>query len=118
MSVFHRKRKNKNGRITLDKKWSVDFADHTGIIRRVVGFTDKAASVELERQLLRLVSLRLSGLGIDVDAAKFLESCPESIKAKLATWNVIPGQPSPFGPRMPRMGKRQRNLFVPSWLLT
>jgi hypothetical protein len=51
MSVFRRKYSGKDGKAKTVRKWSVDFRDHDGIMRRVPGFSDRAASVELERSL-------------------------------------------------------------------
>jgi hypothetical protein len=100
MSVFRRKRTDSNGTITPDSTYSVEFRDHADIVHRVAGFTDRTASVELERQLQRLVSLRMSGLGVDVEAAKFLETCPEGIKARLGEWGIISTQRAAAGKGM------------------
>lgn len=47
MSVFLRKYKGHNGKEKTIAKYSVAFRDHEGVIRRVPGFSDRAASVEL-----------------------------------------------------------------------
>ena len=100
MSVFKRRRTNRAGKKTADNTWTVEFCDHQGVTRRVAAFTDRAASVELERQLRRLVSLRMGGLGVDVEASRFLESCPEATKTKLGEWGVISIQRAAAGKGM------------------
>ncbi len=89
MSVFKRKYKGQDGKDKTAGKWSLDFRDHEGIVRRVAAFTDKAASLELERHLKRLVSLRMSGSGPDAELARFLETCPDSLLDKLVEWNIL-----------------------------
>ena len=100
MSVFRRTRTNSKGQITQDKTHTIEFRDHADIVRRVTAFTDRTASVELERQLRRLVSLRMSGLGVDVEAAKFLETCPDGAKARLGEWGIISTQRAAAGKDM------------------
>ena len=100
MSVFRRTRTNSKGQATQDKTHTIEFRDHADIVRRVTAFTDRTASVELERQLRRLVSLRMSGLGVDVEAAKFLETCPEGVKCRLGEWGIISTQRAAAGKGM------------------
>lgn len=76
MACFRRKYKNKRGEEKSIQNYYVDFRDHEGIVRRVAAFSDKAASKESERNLNRLVSLRLSGMGPDAELSRFLEACP------------------------------------------
>ncbi len=97
MSIFHRRRTGKNGKSQPDAAWTVEFADHDGIVRRVSAFTDKSASLELERQLKKLVSLRMAGATPDVELSRFLESCPDRILGKLGEWNIITGERAAAG---------------------
>ena len=91
MAVFRRRYTAKSGKAKVIQKYSVDFRDHDGIMRRVAAFTDRSASIELERQLKKLVALRMTGCGPDAELSRFLESCPGEIRDKLGEWNVITG---------------------------
>ncbi|MDR1611517.1 MAG: site-specific integrase [Planctomycetota bacterium] len=50
---------------------------------------NREASETIERQILKLVSLRMAGLGPDADLTRFLEMCPPAIRDKLAEWKII-----------------------------
>ncbi len=89
MSVFRRKRTNKKGKVATGGMHTIEFRDHCDIVRRVSGFTDRSASVELERQLKRLVALRMAGAAPDAELSRFLESCPVELSEKLAEWGII-----------------------------
>jgi integrase/recombinase XerD len=84
MTVWKRRRKK-----ALDKKFTVQFSDHKGIRRRLIGFTDKHASEELERQVLRIVALKMASAALDAEAVKFLEVCGAYVRGKLAEWGII-----------------------------
>jgi integrase len=89
MAVFKRKYTAKNGKAKAIRKYSVDVRDHDGVVRRVPAFTDRSASVELERQLKKLVALRMAGAGPDAELSRFLESCPGEIRESLGKWGII-----------------------------
>lgn len=89
MAVYRRREKNISGKVRALSKYSVEFTDHADVRRRVQGFSDKAASLELERNLKRLVALRAAGAAPDTEAVKFLETCPADLKTKLARWGII-----------------------------
>ncbi len=97
MSVFKRRRAGKNGKIKADATWTVEFTDHACVVRRVAAFTDKSASIELERQLKKLVALRMAGAEPDSELSRFLEACPDSVGDKLACWGIINGQRAAAG---------------------
>lgn len=97
MSVFRRKRAGKNGKARPDATWTIEFADHEGITRRLSAFTDRAASGELERHIKRLVSLRMAGTGPDAELSRFLEACPIATRERLAEWGIITGQRAAAG---------------------
>lgn len=97
MSVFRRKRAAKNGKTRADATWTVEFADHDGVTRRLAAFTDRSASVELERHIKRLVSLRMAGAGPDAELSRFLEAYPATIRNSLAKWGIITGQRAAAG---------------------
>ncbi len=71
------------------RNYSIEFRDHAGIIHRVTAFSDKTASLELDRQLKRLVSFRIAGAAPDAELSRFIESCPAVIRKKLGKWDII-----------------------------
>ncbi len=97
MSVFKKRRAGQNGIMASYGSWVVEFPDHNGLLRRVTGFTDRKASMELERSLKRLVALRLSSSDPDAELTRFLESCPSAIRDKLAEWDIIGRQRAAAG---------------------
>ena len=97
MAIFKRKYTNKAGKNVEIQKWSVDFRDHDGIVRRVAAFTDRSASLELERHLKKLVSFRMAGVGPDAESSRFLESCPVEIRDHLAEWGIIAPERAAMG---------------------
>ena len=101
MSVFKRRRAGKNGKSKADATWTVEYADHDGVTRRLPAFTDRAASVELERHLKRLVALRMAGAGPDAELSRFLETCPTTARDKLGEWNIITSERAAAGKTLP-----------------
>ena len=101
MSVFKRRRAGKNGKSKADATWTVEFADHDGVTRRLPAFTDRTASVELERHLKRLVALRMAGAGPDAELSRFLEACPTAVRDKLGEWNIITSERAAAGKTLP-----------------
>ncbi len=97
MAVFRRKYTAKDGKTKAIKKYSMDFRDHNDIVRRISAFTDRSASAELERQLKRLVALRMAGTVPDAELSKFLESCPLEIREKLCKWGIIASERAAAG---------------------
>ena len=91
MSVY-KKRKIENGESKQFGGWMVESSDHVGHLRRVYGFNDRTASVELERHIRRLVELRKVSLGPDAELSRFLETCPNKVRDKLAFWDIIDGE--------------------------
>ena len=89
MSVFKRTHRGQKGGKIIANKYSIEFRDHTGRVRRVGAFKDKKASEELERGMLRLTALRASGATPDAEAARFLESVPGTIRDNLAAWGIV-----------------------------
>ncbi len=101
MSIFRRPYKDKKtGKEKKVKNYTVEFNDHEGNKHRVVAFSDKAASIELERNLMRLVALRIAGAGPDAELSRFLESCPAEIRERLGEWGIIDGQRAAAGKAM------------------
>ncbi len=100
MAVFKRKYTARSGKAMVVQKYSIDFRDHDGVAHRITGFSDKAASLELERHLNRLVALRMTGTGPDVELTKFLESCPIEIRERLGEWGIIEGTRAAAGKKL------------------
>ncbi len=89
MAVFKRKYTTRNGKAKAVQKYSIDFRDHEGIVHRIPAFTDRSASLELERQLKRLVDLRMAGARPDAELSRFLGACPGEICERLGEWGII-----------------------------
>lgn len=89
MSIFKRKRRNRQGELIEDKSYTVEFVDHNNITRRLPAYRFKAAAEELKRNLEILVSLRASGAGFDLQLNRFIENLSPSIRDKLASWRII-----------------------------
>ncbi|MDR0363306.1 MAG: site-specific integrase [Planctomycetota bacterium] len=90
MSVFKRKRaEGGKRRVTESKIYYIDFFDHADIRRRLPAFADKTASNEMERNISRLVALRMAGGGPDAESSRFLQKCPPAVREKLGDWGII-----------------------------
>lgn len=89
MAVFRRRHTGDNGKKMSSGKWSIQFTDAAGIVRRLPGFTDKAATLELERGIMRLVSARASGMAPDADMVRFNEGLPVTVRDKLTKWDIL-----------------------------
>ena len=108
MAVFKRKYTSRDGKAATTQKYSLDFRDHEGVMRRVAAFTDKSASLELERHLKRLVSLRMAGIEPDAELSRFLETCPAGIRENLGKWGVIAGERAAAGKSLAAHGEDWR----------
>ena len=101
MGIFKRKYTMANGKSKTASNYSIEFRDHDDMTRRVTGFSDKSASLELERQLKRLVASRMVGVGPDAESSRFLETCPNEIMARLGEWGIIEPARAATGRRLP-----------------
>jgi hypothetical protein len=97
MAVFKRKRAGKDGKAEADGVWTVQVTDQGGVRRRFPGFASRAASMELERNLRKLVSIRQAGGSLDAESNRFLETAPAAVRDKLASWGVIAGERAAAG---------------------
>ena len=101
MSIYKRTYKSAEGKTADCSKYSVQFTDHTGKIRRIVAFSSRSASAELERSIKRLVNIRqISGI-MESSEIKFLESCPAAILEKLTKYGIINGHHAGSAKSMP-----------------
>ena len=53
--------------LVKSSRWHVQFDDHRGIRRRLIGFTDRDATNELATNIQRLINCRGSGHPVDGD---------------------------------------------------
>jgi hypothetical protein len=100
MSVFKRTHSGARGGTIRAGKYTVEFTGPDGIVRRVGAFSDKRASEELERGILRLVALRSARAAPDSEAQRFIETCPPAIRGKLAEWGIVDSQRAAGGKRL------------------
>ncbi len=87
MAIFKRKRNAEESK--ADGKYTVLFKDHTGAKRRLAAFANKAASAEMERSIIRLVSARQANAAMATEDNRFLESAPVRVLEKLQLWGII-----------------------------
>ncbi len=98
MSIFKRSYKSrKTGKQKSLKVYTIEFVDHNKITRRINAFSDRTASEELERNLNRLVALRLSNVGMDAEMIRAFECLPLEIREKLSEWKLIDRQRAAAG---------------------
>ncbi len=90
MRVFRTTYKDRKGHTREAAKWYVEFRDQLETIRRIPGFTSKAASEELGRNFDRLVGYyRSSGQQLDPALADWLAGLPEYIRKKLVSIGLV-----------------------------
>ncbi len=70
-------------------KWWIEFKDASEIRRRVAAFTDKAASEELGRKIMRLADFKRLGEKPDAGLSKFLEALPVKLRERLTAWGLL-----------------------------
>ncbi len=61
-SIFKKKHKTKDGEVREAKKWTIEYRDWDGRIRRAQGFTDRKATEQKAAMLERRAARRASGL--------------------------------------------------------
>lgn len=80
----HKKRKSSN--------YHVEFEDHQGISRRVVGFpvtTGEQRSNGLKTKLEKLVACRVTKDPLPADVREFVDDLKPKLRDKLIEWNII-----------------------------
>ena len=83
--------KNRQGHKQKAAKWYAEFRDHLQTVRRLALFTDKAASEEAARNLVKLVQYHVgTGGQVEPSLTKWLAGLPNAMKAKLAKCGLIP----------------------------
>ena len=89
MRVFRTTYRARDGRTKTARKWYIEIKDHLATTRRFAGFTDKAQSEALGRQIERLVNCRVSGEQPDAQLLKWLEQVPVTLKGRLAKIGLL-----------------------------
>ncbi len=89
MNVFRQQYTDRKGQTKLSKKWYCEFNDHLDTTRRLPGFTDKEATKELGRRLVKVAALRAMGDSPSGDLAKWLETLSPSMRDRLAVWGML-----------------------------
>jgi hypothetical protein len=79
----------KTGENRLTEKFYVVFQDQAQIQRRLPGFVDRKATVEVERKVRKLVELRAAGETLSPELARFIETMPPAMRERLAEWGVL-----------------------------
>jgi hypothetical protein len=74
-------------------KWYAEFRDHNLVTRRLPAFTDKAASGELGRNVVKLVAFyKASGGQIDPSLSRWLAELPPRTRERLIAIGVVPAE--------------------------
>jgi integrase len=79
----------KSGEKRLSEKFYAVFQDQAQIQRRLPGFADRKATVEVERKVRNLVELRAAGETLPPELARFIETMPPTMRERLAEWGVL-----------------------------
>ncbi len=77
------------GERRLSEKWYAVFVDHSEILRRLPLFDDRRASESLAKVIDRLNSIRGGSDVITTELARSVEAMPQTIRAKLAKWEIL-----------------------------
>ena len=97
MACFRRKRTTKSDQKKSAGKRNIQFTDAAGIVRRLPGFSDKSATLELERGIMRLMSARASGMAPDSEMLRFIGGLPDAVRDKLTKWSILDARRSAAG---------------------
>lgn len=78
------------GETALSSKWYIEFRDHRRTVRRIAGFTSKAATEELGRNLVRLSAyVAASGGQCDPALESWVAGLDADKRKKLADWGLL-----------------------------
>lgn len=89
MRIFQPTYTNRKGRKRKSSRYHVSFKDHTGVWRRVTGYTDKQASESLGRKLERLAALRAVHEPLTPELADWLDGIADDLREKLTEWGLV-----------------------------
>jgi site-specific recombinase XerC len=94
MRVFQTTYKDRNRATRTARKWYVELRNAAGRVRRVPGFTDRRATEDFGRQLVRLVNAKGAGQIPDPASMQWLEGLPGHVQALLARQGFLNGRQS------------------------
>jgi integrase len=75
--------------LVKSSRWHVQFDDHRGIRRRLIGFTDRNATNELATNIQRLINCRGSGHPVDGPLHRWIEQLPTTMRRQLLKFDLI-----------------------------
>jgi len=100
MRVFRQQYKYRNGETKSSAKWYVEIKDHHDAVKRIPGFTDKTATLELGRKLMRLVSIRVAHDPPNAELIRWLEGLPATLRNRIADLGLVDSQSSITGKKL------------------
>lgn len=71
------------------RRFTIELADHLGIVRRFSGLTDRRQTEQLGKRIEGLVGFRVSGQQPDREASLWLERTPINLRVRLAELGII-----------------------------
>ena len=89
MRVFQSSYRDRAGNRRKTRTWYVEIRDVRGDVRRITGFRDKRATLEMGRKLARLVPLRISGEQPEASIVRWLEGLPAKTRQHLARLGLL-----------------------------
>ena len=89
MRVFKATYRDRKGQTRQSSKWYVELRDHTGRVRRVVGYTDEKATKEFGRKLERLAALRANHMTPDPALTAWIETLKRATLERLADIGLV-----------------------------
>ncbi len=89
MRVFRQRYTDRAGKTRESSKWYVEFKDADERLRRLPGFTDKAATVELGKRVERLVGFRVMRDELSPELARWLETIPNDLRKRLGKIGLL-----------------------------
>ena len=75
--------------LVKSERWHVQFEDHRGIRRRIIGFSDRAATDGLAANIQRLLNCRGSGHPVDGPLHRWVEQLPTAMRRQLLKFDLI-----------------------------
>ncbi len=90
MRIYRRSYADRSGSQQESKRWQLEWR-HDGRLCRLAGFPSKAATRELARQIEALQSLAAVRARPDPELARFLETLPSAMRARLVSYGLIAG---------------------------
>ena len=100
MRVFRQQYTDRNGKTKESAKWYVEIKDHHDSTKRIPGFTDKSATIEFGRKLMKLVSGRTAHDPPSAELIRWIEGLPAILRAKLVKLGLVDGHSSMTGKRL------------------